>query len=116
MTSDIQEQETRRLNIIDGINKGIGNSKIAARHGIPLWVVGWDARACAEVRNHLPQDLLPLVTVLFQGSGYVSISPRDLSRLDWRRLNEKVRQMGGLWISNDRFSHWSIPFSSSREQ
>ena len=103
-----------RLNILDRINKGIGNSKIVARQGIPLWVVGWDAHARAEVRKLLPQDLLPLVTVLFQGSGYVSISPKHLSRLDWRMLNKKVRQMGGLWISNDRFSRWSIPFSSSR--
>ena len=67
--------------------------------------------ACAEVRKHLPQDLLPQVTVLLQDSGYVTISPRELSRLDWRNMNEKVKQMGGLWVSNDRYSHWSIPFS-----
>ena len=72
--------------------------------------------ACAEVQKHLPQDLLSSVTTLLQDSGYVTIKPRDLSRLDWRRINDKVKQMGGLWISNDRFSHWSIPFSRSREQ
>ena len=71
--------------------------------------------ACAEVQKHLPQDLLPQVTVLFQGSGYVTISPRDLSGLDWRNMNEHVKQMGGLWVSNGRFSRWSIPFSRSQE-
>jgi hypothetical protein len=39
MTSDIQEQKKQRLDILDGISKGLGNSKIAARLGIPLWTV-----------------------------------------------------------------------------
>jgi len=70
--------------------------------------------ACAEVQKHLPQDLLPQVTVLLQDSGYVTISPRVLTRLDWLRIDEKVRQMGGLWVSNERYNHWSIPFSRTR--
>jgi len=81
--------------------------------------------ARAEVQKYLPQDLLRKVTILLQDSGYVTISPRELTRhelkrydwgrqltrSDWGRFNEKVKQMGGLWISNVRFSHWSIPFS-----
>ena len=67
--------------------------------------------ACAEVQKHLPQDLLPQVTVLFQESGYVTISSRDLSRKDWRNMNGKVKRLGGLWIPKGRFSQWSIPFS-----
>jgi len=67
--------------------------------------------ARAEVQKYLPRDLLPKVTILLWDSGYVTISPRETTRSDWGRLNEKVEQMGGLWISNDRFSHWSIPFS-----
>jgi len=51
--------------------------------------------ACAEVQKHLPQDLLPQVTVLLQDSGYVTISPRGLERHDWHRIDEKVRQIGG---------------------
>jgi len=70
--------------------------------------------ACAEVQKHLPQDLLPKVTVLLQDSGYVTISPRVLTRPDWHRIDEKVRQMGGLWVSNERYNHWSIPFSRTR--
>jgi hypothetical protein len=71
--------------------------------------------ACTEVRKHLPQDLLSQVTVLLQDSGYVTISPRVLTRPDWYRIDEKVRQMGGLWVSNERYNHWSIPFSRNIE-
>jgi hypothetical protein len=70
--------------------------------------------ACEEVRKHLPQDLLPQITVLLQDSGYITISPRVLTRADWRRVNQKVRQMGGLWVSKERNNHWSIPFSRKR--
>ena len=51
-----------------------------------------------EVQKHLPGDLLPKVTIFLQDSGYVTISPIELTGFDWRRFNEKVRQMGGLWI------------------
>lgn len=68
----------------------------------------------AKVEKHLPGDLLTEVTVLFQDSGYVTISPRELTKPDWGRVNESVKKMGGVWISNERFSHWSIPFSRTR--
>jgi len=64
----------------------------------------------AEFLKYLPQDLLPKVTVLLQYSGYVTVKPTRLTRSDWSRLNKIVRQMGGIWISNNRFSHWSIPY------
>ena len=70
--------------------------------------------ACIEVQKYLPRDLLPKVTVLLQDSGYVTISPRVLTRPDWHRIDEKVRQMGGLWVSNERYNHWSIPFPRTR--
>ena len=69
----------------------------------------------ADVQKYLPQDLLPQVTILIQDSGYVTIKPRELTRHDWARLNEIAKQMGGIWISNNRFSHWSIPLSRIRE-
>ena len=65
-----------------------------------------------EMKKHLPEDLLLKVTVLLQESGYVTISPIDLTRYEWRRFNEKVKQMGGLWIFDTRaHAHWSIPWS-----
>src|SRR4030042_4256965 len=68
---------------------------------------GYSSRVTrAEEQKHLPQDLLPKVTVLLQGSGYVTISPRALTRPDWRRIDEKVRRLGGLWVSNERHNHW----------
>ena len=70
--------------------------------------IGFD---CEQVQRYIPLDLQSKVTILLQDSGYVTISPRGLSRLDWRRLNNIIKQIGGVWISDGRFSHWSIPFS-----
>ena len=68
--------------------------------------------ACAEIRKNIPRDLLPFITVLLQDSGYVTISPIELTRPDWDRLNEKINRMGGIWVSGHRSGHWSIPYSS----
>jgi len=64
-----------------------------------------------EMKNHLPGYLLPKVTILLQDSGYVTISPNKFTKQDWRRFDSKVKQMGGLWISNGAQSCWSIPWS-----
>jgi hypothetical protein len=64
-----------------------------------------------ELRKYLPGDLLPKVTILLQDSGYVTISPIGLTRYEWRRFDEKVKQMGGLWIFDGTRAHWSIPWS-----
>ena len=65
----------------------------------------------AEVMRYLPRDLQSKVTVIVQASGYATILPTRFTRRDWVRLNESVVRMGGLWFSNSRFSHWSIPLS-----
>jgi hypothetical protein len=64
-----------------------------------------------ELKKHLPVDLLPKVTILLQDSGYVTISPIELTRPEWRRFNEKVKQMGGLWMFDYSRAHWSIPWA-----
>ena len=71
-----------------------------------------DARL--KVKKQLPQDLLLQLTVLLQNSGYVSINPIKLTREDWRRVNEKVKEMGGVWVSKGVNNHWSIPLSWTR--
>jgi len=63
------------------------------------------------VQKHLPEDLLPKVTILLQDTGYVTISPIELTKYEWRQFNEKVKQMGGLWIFDGARAHWSIPWS-----
>ena len=64
-----------------------------------------------EMKNNLPRYLLPKVTILLQDSGYVTISPNKFTKQDWRRFNEKVKQMGGLWIPDGAHAYWSIPWS-----
>ena len=70
---------------------------------------------CSEIRKFLPQDLLSHVTVMYQGSGYITISPHELSGLDWPRMNKQVKRIGGIWISNKNRSHWSIPLTKILE-
>ena len=65
----------------------------------------------SEVLGYLPKDLLTGVTILLQDSGYVSVKPIRLTRADWYRLDRSVKKMGGIWVSNTRFSHWSIPLT-----
>jgi len=65
----------------------------------------------SEVLEYLPKDLLTEVTILLQDSGYVTVKPIRLARSDWYRLDRSVKKMGGIWVSNTRFSHWSIPLT-----
>jgi len=51
MTSSIQELETRRLNILDGINEGFAYSKIADKLGVHLWVVMNDLKRMRHNRD-----------------------------------------------------------------
>jgi hypothetical protein len=64
-----------------------------------------------ELKRNLPKDLLSKVTILLQDSGYVTISPVEMTRYEWGQFDEKVKQMGGLWIFKSSQSHWSIPWS-----
>jgi len=64
----------------------------------------------AEMKKHLPEDLLHKVTILLQDTGYVTISTVNLKGLDWHRFDEKVKQMGGLWVFKGARAHWSIPW------
>jgi hypothetical protein len=51
MESNIDEHETRRLIILDGINRGIPYSEIAAELGVHLWVVMGDLRKMKHDRD-----------------------------------------------------------------
>ena len=65
----------------------------------------------SEVLGYLPKDLHTEVTILLQDSGYVTVKPIRLARSDWYRLDRGVKKMGGIWVSNASFSHWSIPLT-----
>jgi hypothetical protein len=67
-----------------------------------------------KIVNQLPQDLLEQISVLLQDSDTVSISPNKLTRPDWIRINDKVKEMGGVWVSHGQFNHWSIPLAWTR--
>ncbi len=62
-----------------------------------------------EMQKYLPADLLHKVKILLQDSGYVTISTVALKGSDWHRFDEKVKQMGGIWVFDGARAHWSIP-------
>ncbi len=51
MMTDIQEQKTRRLDILEGINNGVGKVEIAAGLGVPVWVVIKDLKRMRHNRD-----------------------------------------------------------------
>ena len=55
---------------------------------------------CSKARKLLPEELLTFVTVLFQDSGYFTVSSRDLIRPDWIIINNQVKRLGGIKVSN----------------
>ena len=63
----------------------------------------------SEVLSFLPSDLLTGITILLQDTGYITIRPIKLARVDWYRLDRGVKKMGGVWVRGAGFSHWSIP-------
>ncbi len=65
----------------------------------------------SQVLKCLPNDLLTGITILLQDSGYVTIRPIKLARMDWYRMDRSVKRMGGVWVSGTRLSHWSIPLT-----
>jgi len=62
----------------------------------------------ARVRDSLPGDLLPKLTVLAQGDGRVTITSTWLSRSNWGRVDKKVKAMGGVWIKDGKNSRWEV--------
>jgi len=63
----------------------------------------------SEVLSYLPKDLLTGITILLQDTGYVTIRPINMARSDWYRLDRSVKKMGGIWVRDAGFRHWSIP-------
>jgi hypothetical protein len=65
----------------------------------------------SDVIKYLPNDLLTGITILLQDTGYITIRPIKLARMDWYRLDRSVKKMGGIWVSGTSLSHWSIPLT-----
>jgi hypothetical protein len=64
-----------------------------------------------DIIRCLPNDLLTGITILLQDTGYISIRPIKLARVDWYRLDRSVKKMGGVWVRGSSLSHWSIPLT-----
>jgi hypothetical protein len=95
MIKDIQEQETRRLGILEGIKNGLGNVKIAARLGIPLLVVIKDLKRMRHNRD--PELVQAYVTALDQARA----KKQSVAEL----TNDRFYHMTGMILTEKTFSN-----------
>ena len=67
----------------------------------------WDERV-RRVRDVLPGDLLPKLTIVEQYGEVLSIAAEWLGRPDWGRVDSAVKSMGGKWIRAGKESRWEV--------
>ena len=94
MSSSIQELETRRLNIIEGINGGFAYSKIAERLGVRLWVVMRDLKRMRHNRD--PE----LKQAYMKAQEQAQAKKQSVARLS----DERFRSMTGMTLKEKTFS------------
>ncbi|MFC1803087.1 hypothetical protein ACFL0D_03865 [Thermoproteota archaeon] len=95
MTSNIQEQEMRRLDIIDGINRGIAYTKIAARLGVPIRVVKRDLQRMKCNRD----------SKLKQAYSYAREQAQVKKQLIADLPNQRFHSMTGMTFKEKTFSN-----------
>ena len=86
MNNSIQKQETRRLDIIDCITKGIETSKIAKRLEVPLWTIIRDLK---RMRHHRDSELI-------EAYSYAREQALLKKQLATNLPDEKFRNMTGM--------------------
>ena len=62
MNDNIHERETRRIDIIDCINKGYGVSEIARRLDVPRWAIIRDIKSLEPMRKDGDRGFLEVLT------------------------------------------------------
>ncbi len=95
MISDTQEQETRRINILDGINGGFGSSEIASDLGVPLWVVIKDLK---RMKHNRDPDLKQAYR---KAEELVQAEKQSVARIP----EEKFHNMTGMSLKEKTFSN-----------
>jgi len=92
-TNSSHEQETRRLIILDGVNRGIENSKIAATLGVPIWVVKKDLN---RMRHNRDPELKQAYT---KAQEQVQAKKQAIARIP----GEKFQRMTGMTFKEKTF-------------
>ena len=95
MISNVQEQEERRVSIIDGINRGMPFSEIAAELGVHLWVVKGDIRRMRHDRD--PE----LKEAYRMAEERVQIEKRKVAN----KQDERFHMMAGMSLKEKTFSN-----------
>jgi hypothetical protein len=95
MTNNIQEQETRRLDIIDGINRGFGSAKIAIKLDVPHWIVKGDLK---RMRHNRDSELKQAYS---NAKEQVLVKKQLIANLP----NERFHSMTGMTFKEKTFSN-----------
>jgi hypothetical protein len=95
MSSSIEELETRRSNILDGINGGFAYSKIADRLGVRLWVVMSDLKRMRHNRD--PE----LKQAYMKAQEQAQAKKQSIARLS----DERFHGMTGMSLKEKTFSN-----------
>lgn len=95
MITNIQEQETRRLDILKGVNNGLGAVKIAARLGVPAWVVIKDLK---RMRYNRDSELRQAYVTALDQARAKKLSVAELP-------NDRFYHMTGMSLMEKTFSN-----------
>lgn len=95
MIEDNQEQETRRLGILEGIKNGLGNVKIAAGLGIPLLVLIKDLK---RMRHNRDSELVQAHVTALDNA-------REKKQLIAELPNDRFYHMMGMSLTEKTFSN-----------
>jgi len=95
MSSNIQEQETRRLHILEGINEGFAYSKIAAKLGVHTWVVMRDLK---RMRHNRDPELKQAIR---KGQERVQVKKQSAASLPDKRFHS----MTGMTLKEKTFNN-----------
>lgn len=98
MMNDTQEQETRRLDILDGINDGYGNTKIADKLGVPLWVIIHDLKRMRHNRDPELKQAYKKAEELFLAEKKIAANVPE----------ERFQNMTGMSLKEKTFNNMMI--------
>lgn len=62
-----------------------------------------------RIRDALPEDVLPKLTIVRQVDGVVTITAEWLGKGSFEAVTQAVKSMGGVWIPAGKASRWEIP-------
>ena len=100
----IRSTSTRALETLAKLGAGFGPPAGVTR--VPEEPTG---SIMDRIRDVLPEDVLPKLTLVRQVDGFVTITATWLGKGAFEAVTQAVKSMGGTWISAGKESRWEVP-------